>query len=77
MPYGFVDKSRAEELAARLREEEPQCKFEVAPHSWNAGLPIRFSDGSINELAARSWGVMRWAPYCEAVPWRNDGFVWF
>ena len=75
--YGFASKGQAEERAEKLRVSEPENKFVVSPHSWLPGLPTRMSDDSINELAARTWGILRYVPYCEQMPWRLTGFVWF
>jgi hypothetical protein len=76
MAYGFDTKEEAESLKKKLTAAEPQNKFTLEPHSWLPGFPTRFSDGSINELAAKTWGVVRYTPYCEKMPWRNEGFVW-
>lgn len=75
--YGFLTKEEAEARLRILQEREPSNKFEVTPHSWIEGLPTRFPDDRVNELAARTWGVVRWEPYTDTVPWRNAGFVWF
>jgi hypothetical protein len=75
--YGFETKQEAETRAAVLREQEPDNRFEVEPHSWFERVPTRFSDGAINEAAARTWGVVMYVPYCDAMPWRCTGFVWF
>jgi hypothetical protein len=75
--YGFNSKQEAIVRADKLRVTEPNNRFTVEPHSWLPGFNARLSDGSINELAARTWGVVRYEPYCEVMPWRCTGFVWF
>ena len=88
MAYGFETKEDAESLMAKLRAQEPENKFVVAPHSWLPGFPTRlngpkqksvmgYEEFLVNEEAARTWGVVRYTPYCEQMPWRCAGFVWF
>jgi hypothetical protein len=80
MAYGFEGpdgKFRAEKLAQEMREKEPRNRFEVEPHSYYDNTRSRNSDGSFNEYAARTWGVVEYEPYVEQHPWRCRGFVWF
>jgi hypothetical protein len=69
--YGFADKMLAQEKASKLQKstsfggQQSSTRFVVQPHSWTVtGLPL-------------TWGVGRYVPYCEAMPERFDGFVWF
>jgi CRISPR/Cas system-associated exonuclease Cas4 (RecB family) len=63
--YGFDDKETAERLRDILAERHPDEKFEVEVHSRS-----RMKD-------TLTWGVVRYVPYCEAMPWRCTGFVDF
>lgn len=69
--YGFADKAIAEEKANDLQKRNPTERYEVGMHKhletniWGRG------DKTV------TWGVKRYVPYCEAMPWRFDGFVWF
>jgi hypothetical protein len=73
--YGHT-RHQANHFAAFIRAQEPGNVFEVTPHSWHPGFYTR-SEGKVNEEAARTWGVVRWVPYCDKVPLRNTGFVAF
>jgi hypothetical protein len=62
--YGLGGKETAEAARAKLQEAFPEEKFTVDAHSWLGNQPL-------------SWGVCRYVPYCEAMPFRNTGFVDF
>ena len=63
--YGFENKKTAETKAAELARRAPTEKYEVSAHRYSAAnVPL-------------TWGVIRYAPYCDAMPWRCCGFVWF
>jgi hypothetical protein len=55
----------ANTLAAELTAKQDGNRYVVQPHSW-------YPSGN-----SRTWGVVRIVPYCEAMAWRFDGFVWF
>ena len=62
--YGFSEVT-ASRLCAELTAKQDGNRYTVQPHSWTAtGQP-------------RTWGVARIVPYCEAMCFRFDGFVWF
>jgi hypothetical protein len=63
--YGFEDKGTAERLRDILAERHPDERFEVDAHSRSMmNYPL-------------TWGVVRYVPYCKAMPWRCTGFVDF
>lgn len=63
--YGFTQKYLAETKRDVLAFRQPEYRFEVMPHSWSPqGVPL-------------TWGVGCYMPYCEAMPERFAGFVWF
>jgi hypothetical protein len=63
--YGLSE-DVAQTKAAELNRRNDGNRYEVAAHSWTAygNYPL-------------TWGVVRYVPYCDAMPWRHDGFVWF
>ncbi len=66
MAYGIAEsKERAEELATTLRVNHPENCYLASPHEWYPNN------------TPKKWGVVRYIPYCEQMPWRCDGFVWF
>jgi len=71
--YGFKTSDEAERRARELSARYPENRFEVAPHS--------YSERSYGERAtatvAETWGVKCYVPYCDAMPYRLAGFVWF
>jgi hypothetical protein len=69
--YGFESKEVAETKAKELRAstsfggQQSSTRFVVMPHSYSvSGVPL-------------TYGVGRYVPYCEKMPERFDGFVWF
>jgi hypothetical protein len=68
--YGFANQDEAQTRATALSARYPENRYEVAPH--------RYAERSYgpNGIAV-TWGVKRYVPYCDAMPWRLDGFVWF
>jgi hypothetical protein len=55
----------ADRLCAELVAKNDGNRYRVQPHSWYpSGQP-------------RTWGVARIVPYCDAMAYRFDGFVWF
>lgn len=74
MPYGFHDKAEAEKLCAKLAAAHPENKYEVAPHRWSEPLHDQRTPYIPKPI---TFGVVCWKPYCEVMPWRNTGFVWF
>jgi hypothetical protein len=65
--YGFTDKATAILKAEELRRKDTVNKYEVHAHS--------FTDSWLR--VPLTWGVVKYVPYCDAMPWRLDGFVWF
>lgn len=64
--YGFADGMTAATKCAELIAKNDGNRYVVAPYSWAAysNIPL-------------TWGVQRYVPYCEAMPERLEGFVWF
>jgi hypothetical protein len=59
--YGFESKAIAERCQAKLQEQYPEHRYEVALH----------------DSRRRTWGVMRYVPYCDKMPLRCTGFIDF
>jgi hypothetical protein len=68
--YGMTE-ANAQTQAVELARRNPQNRYAVAMHKhpetniWGRG------DRSV------TWGVLCYVPYCEAMPYRLEGFVWF
>lgn len=68
--YGTTDKAKAEAKAEELQKQYPANKYEVAIHDHaSRGLFSRQPQRPV------TWGVLRFIPYCEKMPFRCDGFV--
>ena len=69
--YGFNTHEEAQKRADALIARNDGNRYEVAIHKhpetniWGRG------DKTV------MYGVQRYVPYCEAMPERFDGFVWF
>ena len=62
--YGLDEQTAAVKCAELITKQDGN-RYHVAPHSWTfTGQPL-------------TWGVVRCVPYCEQMPWKHDGFVWF
>lgn len=70
--YGFASKEIAEANRADLASRYPQNRYEVAAHRYSDGLGLWQSS-----VTPMTWGVMEYVPYCDAMPERCTGFVWF
>jgi hypothetical protein len=69
--YGSTDKAVAISKAAELRYRDAVNRYEVHAHS--------YSDSWLTgkQSVPLTWGVVRYVPYCDAMPWRCAGFVRF
>jgi hypothetical protein len=70
--YGFESQAEAEVRAARLRLLHPGNRYVVALHKHPE---MNIWTGKMDQTV--TYGVQRWVPYCEAMPEKFDGFVWF
>ena len=71
MSYGFSDQVDAMTRAQALRAQHPENRYEVAVH--------KHAERSLwgRENKTVKYGVLCYVPYCDAMTWRCDGFVWF
>jgi hypothetical protein len=53
-------KEKAEAFAAYMRELVPHNRFEVQMYDHSRNV----------------YGVVRYTPFCQQVPWRCSGFIW-
>jgi hypothetical protein len=69
--HGLSDKATAQSKAVELAQRNPTNRYEVSAH--------RYSDNTWvgGPSTPLTWGVVCYAPYCDAMPWRCLGFVWF
>lgn len=70
--YGFDTRAEAQRQADRLTALHPEQRFEVALHKHR-----EFNIWTGRTDFEVTYGVKRFVPYCDAMPERFDGFVWF
>jgi hypothetical protein len=69
--YGLKTEAEAQSKIAALKLRFPEDRFEVALHKYPQRNWFGHDDLSV------SYGVKRYTPYCDAMPERFAGFVWF
>lgn len=75
--YGLPTEEIAKQASERLWAEFPNRKYVVEPYAKRCQTMDKYIRQGHKPPILESWGVVEFVPYCEAMPMRCLGFVWF